>query len=597
MKTRKTILCFLLLPVFLLAACTDEIEDRIRTLKNDIATIEERLAGFTEELNSLSSLIEALEKNDHIAEIRDYSFLGHSGYQILFSSGASVLLRNGSNGVSPILGVRYDEDTDAYYWTVQMGPDGSPSWMTNSYGMRVRASGTVPRIKIEEGVWWYSFDGTSWSKCNWGPTQGASGASVFSSIDTSDPYCVKFTLADGTVFQMPTQQAITELDQQCDQLNQDFETYKKLMPGSDSAIFVKYAVAFEEGGVSGYRIFFEDGHEISVRSGRSSEDSVLLSAKAYTDGKYYWVFKNRSKDAYQWLRHDGKMICVTLEDVTPEIGITQVNGHLYFTVAYKGVAAELIRDENGNPIEATGKLVPDFFTAADVSDPTRVVLTMTDGTKVTLPRCRAYTPTVSLSLRSDYVEAATSYTYQLMVRLRDTLIQAAPSTDFDGYQKESGLTVEAIALDDGYAEKATVVLFSAKVLEKPEGRVAYDISFDIPFTTGSLDSWVLDQPSRYAIFISWMNKTIMKVAQFDRKVAVSTLSVSPATLSLAVGGTATLTAAYGPVYTTDTLSWSSSDTKVATVSDKGVVTAVAAGTCTITATMGKKTANCKVTVK
>ena len=597
MKTRKSILCFLLLPVFLLAACSDEIDDRIRTLKNDIASLEERLAGFTEQLSSLSSLIEALEKNDHITEIREYAFLGHSGYQIIFSSGSSVLLRNGSDGVSPILGVRYDEDTEAYYWTVQMGPDGSPTWMTNSYGIRVRASGTVPQIKIEEGIWWYSFDGNSWSKCNWGPTQGASGSSVFSSIDTSDPYCVKFTLADGTVFQLPTQQAITELDQQCGQLNQDFESYKKLMPGSDSAIFVKYVAAFEEGDVSGYRIFFEDGHEISVRSGRSSEDSVLLSAKAYTDGKYYWVYKNRSKDAYQWLRHDGKMICVTLEDVTPEIDITQVNGHLYFTVAYKGVEAELIRDDDGNPIEATGKLVPDFFSAADVSDPTKVVLTLTDGTKVTLPRCRAYTPTVSLSLRSDFVEAGTSYTYQLLVRLRDTLIQAVPCADYASYQKESGLTIEAIALDDGYAEKASVVSFSAKALEKPEGRVAYDINFDIPFSTGSLDSWVLDQPSRYAIFISWMNKTIMKVAQFERKVAATSLAVSPATLSLAVGGTTTLTATFSPVYTTDTLSWSSSDPKVATVSDKGVVTAVAAGTCTITATMGSNKANCSVTVK
>ena len=597
MKTRKSILCLLLLPAFLLAACTEEIDDRIRTLKNDISSIEERLAGFSEQINALSDLIGALEKNDHIAEIREYSFLGHSGYQIIFGSGSSVLLRNGTDGVAPILGVRYDEDNEAYYWTIQMGPDGNPTWMTNSYGLRVRASGSVPQIKIEEGVWWYSFDGYSWSKCNWGPTQGASGSSVFSNIDTSDPYCVKFTLADGTVFQMPTQQAITDLDQQCDQLNKDFETYKKLMPGSDSAIFVKYVAAFEEGDVSGYRIFFEDGHEISVRSGRSSEDSVLLSAKAYTDGKYYWVFKNRTKDAYQWLRHNGKMICVTLEDVTPTIGITQVNGHLYFTVAYQGAAAELMRDDNGNPIEATGKLVLDFFTAADVSDPTKVVLTMTDGTQVSLPRCRAYTPSVSLSLRNDYVEASTSYTYQLLVRLRDTLQQTVPCTDFAAYQKESGVKIEALALDDGYAEAANVVSFSGKALEKPEGRVAYDIVVDIPFTTGSLESWILDHPSRYAVFVSWMNKTIMKVAEFNRKVPATALSVSPATLSLAVGGTATLTASYSPTYTTDTLSWSSSDPKVATVSDKGVVTAVAAGNCNITAKMGSKTAVCAVTVK
>ena len=62
-----------------------------------------------------------------------------------------------------------------------------------------------------------------------------------------------------------------------------------------------------------------------------------------------------------------------------------------------------------------------------------------------------------------------------------------------------------------------------------------------------------------------------------------------------IGGTATLTATPTPENTTDSISWSSSDTSVATVVD-GVVTAVSLGTATITVTCGNQTATCAVTV-
>jgi hypothetical protein len=60
-------------------------------------------------------------------------------------------------------------------------------------------------------------------------------------------------------------------------------------------------------------------------------------------------------------------------------------------------------------------------------------------------------------------------------------------------------------------------------------------------------------------------------------------------------GSQTLTATVEPSNTTDTLVWSSDNTKVATV-EKGVVTAVASGTATITATCGGCSATCTVSV-
>ncbi len=83
-----------------------------------------------------------------------------------------------------------------------------------------------------------------------------------------------------------------------------------------------------------------------------------------------------------------------------------------------------------------------------------------------------------------------------------------------------------------------------------------------------------------------------------KQVAVTSVTVSPKTLNLEVGQTGTLTATVMPDNATDkTVTWTSSNDKVATVVD-GTVAAVGEGTATITATAanGKKGA-CKVTVK
>lgn len=78
--------------------------------------------------------------------------------------------------------------------------------------------------------------------------------------------------------------------------------------------------------------------------------------------------------------------------------------------------------------------------------------------------------------------------------------------------------------------------------------------------------------------------------------AVDSVTLNKTTASVQVGKTVTLTATVKPDNATDkTVTWSTSDKSVATVS-KGKVTGVKAGTATITAKAGGKSATCKVTV-
>ena len=82
-------------------------------------------------------------------------------------------------------------------------------------------------------------------------------------------------------------------------------------------------------------------------------------------------------------------------------------------------------------------------------------------------------------------------------------------------------------------------------------------------------------------------------------VNVTGVTLDPTELTLTVGDKETLTATVAPADATNkSVTWESDNTSVATVAD-GVVTAVAEGTCTITATTvdGGFTATCDVTVK
>ena len=81
-------------------------------------------------------------------------------------------------------------------------------------------------------------------------------------------------------------------------------------------------------------------------------------------------------------------------------------------------------------------------------------------------------------------------------------------------------------------------------------------------------------------------------------IAVENVTLDKESATLIEGETLTLTAVASPDHATDkTITWNTSDDKVATVDENGHVTAVAPGTATITATSGDKSASCVVTVE
>jgi uncharacterized protein YjdB len=94
-------------------------------------------------------------------------------------------------------------------------------------------------------------------------------------------------------------------------------------------------------------------------------------------------------------------------------------------------------------------------------------------------------------------------------------------------------------------------------------------------------------------------KTATTAITTINQIFVSSISVLPATATIAMGNQQQLTATITPSNASNkNLSWTSSDTNVATVNSLGLVTSVAPGTCNITVTTqdGEKTAIAAITV-
>jgi uncharacterized protein YjdB len=119
-------------------------------------------------------------------------------------------------------------------------------------------------------------------------------------------------------------------------------------------------------------------------------------------------------------------------------------------------------------------------------------------------------------------------------------------------------------------------------------------------TAGSAVTVVAHAPGKANITVTTVDgKKTAVCAVTVAPVKVAGVALDRTAVSLNPGGTATLTATVAPANATDpSVTWTSSNTAVATVDGAGLVTAVGLGNATVTATTtdGAKTASCAVTV-
>ena len=164
-------------------------------------------------LSALQTIVTALQNNDYITSVDPLTENGKVvGYTIKFAKSNPIVIYNGKDGAdgvdgnTPVIGVKKDMD-GIYYWTL----DGEFIVVD---GQKIKAQGTdgnngadgsdgvTPKLEIQEGYWWISYDnGTNWTQL--GKATGEDGKDADSIKITQDENNVYFELADGTVITMP----------------------------------------------------------------------------------------------------------------------------------------------------------------------------------------------------------------------------------------------------------------------------------------------------------------------------------------------------------------------------------------------------------
>ena len=202
---------YILLLMLLLPSCHKAIWDKLNDHEARIARLETICNQLNTNINSLQSIVDALNARDYVKDVVPVTENGKViGYTISFNGRNPVTIYNGKDAQTPLIGIKKDTD-GIWYWTL----DGD--WIYDSVGEKVRADasgngrdGITPLLKIEADYWFVSYDnGVTWSQLGKAVgEQGASGDSMFSDV-WQDEQNVYLVLSNGETLTLPKQHGLT----------------------------------------------------------------------------------------------------------------------------------------------------------------------------------------------------------------------------------------------------------------------------------------------------------------------------------------------------------------------------------------------------
>ena len=240
---RRRILVTILMAV--LAASTVScdkytLKSEVDELENRVSKLETLCQQMNSNISALQTIVQALEGQDYITSVTPVESEGKTiGYKISFFKNGDITIYNGQDGKdgadgkdgtngkdgkdgsTPVISIKQGEDGN-YYWTL------NGEWLLDEQGNRIRANGkdgangtdgadgtdgtdgadgangtdgVTPKLKIEDGFWYVSYDnGESWNRL--GAATSGNGDPLFTNV-TYDDYFLHLTLNDGTELAVP----------------------------------------------------------------------------------------------------------------------------------------------------------------------------------------------------------------------------------------------------------------------------------------------------------------------------------------------------------------------------------------------------------
>lgn len=173
MKVFSRILSLVSVLVLFFTGCQEyddtEIKGRVDNLESKVTELRLLVEKINSNLTSLVTAVDALNNQDQIVSVEKLP--AGNGYTITFKKSGTITIYNGEKGLdgkngtdgsdgkdgkSPVISISQDSDGN-YYWTL----DGE--WLlVNGQKVPATAEVTVPKIKVEDGKFLFSTNGTDW---------------------------------------------------------------------------------------------------------------------------------------------------------------------------------------------------------------------------------------------------------------------------------------------------------------------------------------------------------------------------------------------------------------------------------------------------
>lgn len=178
----------------------DEIWEKLWEHEQRIEELERQCRQLNANVDAIQKILTALQEHDYVTEVMKIMEDGvEVGYSITFAKGGTITIYHGTNGSTPTIGVKMDED-GSYYWTY------GDEWITDDEGNKIPATVSdpdadyvTPQFRVVEGVWYVSYDnGNSWRIIHVEHEETNGIKSVI-----QDEQFIYLTLYNGTVFTIP----------------------------------------------------------------------------------------------------------------------------------------------------------------------------------------------------------------------------------------------------------------------------------------------------------------------------------------------------------------------------------------------------------